>query len=116
MSVIDFQGGNLDGQSGYYEGFGGGAPAPEAAPVAAEEPGAGGGQEDESAIFRRMLEDARSLLAADSLSEANKLLMEQATTLIQKIRASEEKEMDDAMSGKLSPGVLRKAGAAGGGY
>ena len=106
MSVVNFEGGPLDGQSGLYppdEGAGGPPPEEASAP------------EDESSLFTQMLSSARTLLSSGSLSEQNKLLMEQATTLIQKIKASEEKEMNDAMSGKMSPGVLRKV-AGGGGY
>jgi hypothetical protein len=93
-----FVGGPMDGQ---------GIPAgPEAAP---EE------ELSEGERFKRLLSDIRALLMSNELSEQNTLQLSKAETLIQQIKASEEKEQDAAMSGKLSPGILRKA-AGGGGY
>lgn len=103
MSVAEFEGGPLHGRGALYE-------------EQAEEPAAEGGDADEGALFQQILQAARSLLSMDSLSEQNKLLLEQATTMVQKVKASEEKEMNDAMSGKLSPGVLRKAASGGSSY
>ena len=95
MSSIAFTGGPLDGMSGMDPA----APLPEEAP-----------EESEGEIFKRVLSDVRALLSLDTVSEQNKLLLEKATTLIQQIKASEEKDMDSAMGGKLNPGVLRKLG------
>jgi hypothetical protein len=78
-------------------------------------PPAGGG--DESAMFRSVMDSIRSLLSMDTLSEQNKLALEKASTLIQQIKASEEKDGEAAMTGKLSPGIMRKLGnGSGPGY
>jgi hypothetical protein len=81
-----------------------------AGPEAAPEEGLSEGER-----FKRLLSDIRALLMSNELSEQNTLQLSKAETLIQQIKASEEKEQDAAMGGKLSPGILRKA-AGGGGY
>ena len=97
MSAINFEGGPLAGMS----------MSDPANPIEEEAPA-----ESEGELFKRVLSDVRALLSLESVSEQNKLLLEQASTLIQKIKASEEKDMDSAMGGKLNPGVLRKLGGA----
>ena len=116
--MYEFNGGGMNGERAFFEA---GtpppvedAPAAEAAPAPGGAAPEGGGAEDEQGMLSSLLMSARQVLNMGTLSEQNKLLIEQATTLIQKVMASEEKEMNDAMSGKLSPGILRKA--AGGGY
>ena len=128
---IQFQGGPLDGQgtmtdeemadidprmAGPTAGMGessmpgvmpGGPPPPGAPP-------AGGG--DEAAMFRSVMDSIRNLLSMDSLSEQNKLALEKASTLIQQIKASEEKDEEAAMTGKLNPSVMRRLGSSGPGY
>jgi hypothetical protein len=85
-------------------------------------PDAGGGMEapaddlSEGDRFKRLLSDIRALLASNELSEQNTLQLSKAETLIQTIKASEEKEQDAAMNGKLSPGILRKVGGGGSSY
>jgi len=89
---------------------GGEAPAGDPAAMMA----GGAPAESEGEIFRRILSDARALLELGTVSEQNKLLLEKATTLIQTIKASEEKDDEKAMGGALTPGVLRKLGGGGG--
>ena len=92
-----FEGGPLDGQMGA---------DPNAAPP--EAPAEGEGE-----LLKRILADVRALLQAESLTEQNKLAVSKAETLFQQVLASEEKEQDAAMGGKLSPGILRKLGGGG---
>ncbi len=72
-----------------------------------------GGEEDEAAKLDSLLQNAIGLAQAGSLSEQNKLKIQKVMTLIQEIRADEEKEMDGAMKGAMTPGLLRKANAGG---
>lgn len=112
-----FSGGPLDGMLGYAPGID--PPAEELAAGAAGPPGAptGGqpqGEEDLSpqARFDRLISDARSLASSDGeFSEQDKLIIEKVTTLIQQLRAGREKDEQQAMMGKLTPGssVMRKA-------
>lgn len=124
-----FHGGPLDGQVGYQQGL---DPPPEdlaAAAVQGPDAGAGppaggdpmaalmaGGQGEgpsegepglsASAKFDRILADARELASSDgNFSEADKLILEQITTLLQKLKASNEKQVGQAMAGKMSPAV-----------
>jgi hypothetical protein len=104
---IEFSGGPLAGQGMMTEeemgGMDPGMPpgAEEAAPA-----------EDEGAMFVSLLETIRGLLSLGTLSEQNKLNLEKASTLVQQIKASEEKDEEAAMSGKLNPGVMRKLGGS----
>jgi hypothetical protein len=92
-----FQGGPLDGQSGYAPGL---DPAPDQ-----------GGGEDPASKFDRILADARELAASDgNFSEADKLVLEQITTLLQKLKAQNEKDQQTALSGKMSPAVGKAYG------
>ena len=81
---------------------------PNSAPMPEEAP-----EQSEGELFKRVLSDVRSLLSMDSVSEQNKLLLEKATTLIQQIKASVEKDQDAALGGKMNPGILRKLGGGG---
>lgn len=66
----------------------------------------GGG--DVSSMLKDMLEIARGYIEQED-DEQNKLTMEKITTLIQQVLASEEKELQDAMGGKMSPKLLSRA-------
>lgn len=81
-------------------------------PVPSAAPESGGG--DEASMFRSLLENIRGLLAMDTLSEKNKLALEKASTLVQQIKADEEKDEEAAMTGKINPTVMRKLGGSGG--
>lgn len=81
--------------------------------------GAGGGapmgdgpQEDPKGeaidLIRQALELVRQY-AAQEESEMGTLDAEKITTLLQQILANEEKELEDAMTGKASPKMLRSA-------
>jgi len=98
-------GGGLEALLG---GGGGGAPPPGGAPGAPPpaEQDAGGGEVSD--MLKEMLEIARGYLDQEQ-DEQNKLTMEQVTTLIQKVLAAEEKELQDAMGGKMSPKLLSRA-------
>jgi len=121
---IQFQGGPLAGRGMMTEeemGPEAGMPPPGAA--AGPPPAPGGGDQDEAAMFSSLLDTIRQLLGAGTLSEQNKLALEKASTLVQQIKASEEKDEEAAMTGKLNPGIMRKmaggaapAGGPGGGY
>ena len=64
----------------------------------------------------RMLSDAL-ILADGDLSEQNKLAIQQVMTLVQKIKAGEEKDSEQMLQGKLSPSMMRRASqTANGGY
>ena len=115
-------GGPLSGQAGYQEGvdppeadprthgaenmpigdpaaamMGGGAPMP----------GAGGEEQlGEAQRFDRVISDLLQL-SGGANSEQNKLLMQKAMTLVQQIKAAEEKESEQAMSGRPSPRMLQ---------
>ena len=103
MSDVFFGGGPLDGS---VAPGGGGPPMP-----AGEDAAAG---ESESELFSRILADARALLSLSTVSEQNKLLLSKAESLLQQVKANEEKDDEAAMGGKLTPGVLRKLGGGGG--
>lgn len=113
-----FQGGPLGGMLGYAEGID--PPAEQLAAGAMGPPGgpppgpATQGEEDLSpeARFDRLINDARALASSDGeFSEQDKLIIEKVSTLIQQLRAGREKDEQQAMMGKLTPGssVLRKA-------
>lgn len=78
-------------------GGGGGAPAP---------PQEGGG--DVTTMLQDMLALAGEYLAQEE-TETNKLTMQKVTTMIQQILAEEEKELQGAMQGKMSPALLQKS-------
>jgi hypothetical protein len=92
---IMFEGGPLAGQS---------APDP-AAPPMEEAP-----EESPGEIFKNMLASIRQLLQSDEYDPKQKMALSKAETLLAGVEAQEQKERDDAMGGKLSPGILRKLG------
>jgi hypothetical protein len=97
LSSIAFSGGPLDGMSGPDPA------APEAAPQ--EESGAD--------LFKSTLSSVRQLLMSEEFDEKQKLALSKAESLLKQVKAQEEKEQNDAMGGKLSPGILRKLGSGG---
>ena len=96
-----FRGGPMDGTAVFDPAVDERGPAPEQ----------GGGDEDEAAKLDRMLQDALGLAQGGTLSEQDKLKIQKVLTIIQEIKAAEEKEMDGAMKGAMTPGLLRKANA-----
>lgn len=96
-----FQGGPLGGMAGFAPGM---DPPPEQ--LAASADGGDGSSLDAAGKFDRILADARELAASDgNFSEADKLILEQVTSLLQKLKASGEKNQQQAISGKMSPAV-----------
>ena len=122
MSPV-FNGGPLDGQIGYSQqagdpppevlaarGMGGGPTGDTEGPA---DPGAG--DIPASQKFDRILSDARALAASDGqFSEEDKLILEQITTLLQRLKAKGEKDVSAAMSGRMSPAVGKAYAGAGG--
>jgi hypothetical protein len=98
LSSIAFSGGPLDGMSGPDPA----APSPEEAPV-----------ESGADLFKSTLSSVRQLLMSEEFDEKQKLALSKAESLLQQVKAQEEKEQNDAMGGKLSPGILRKLGSGG---
>ena len=94
MSNMAFLGGPLDGHVTEPE-----APMEEAP------------EEDAGAIFKAVLADIRMLLQSPDFSEQQRLELSKAESLLQKVKAQEEKEQEQAMSGKFSPGIIRKLGS-----
>lgn len=94
MSSIAFQGGPLDGMS---------APDPAAPPM----------EEAEAPDLKTLLADLRAFLQSDEYDAKQKLSISKAESLLAAVEAQEQKEQEDAMGGKLSPGILRKLGGGG---
>lgn len=124
-----FSGGPLDGMMQYRPGAGDptpdeiagmmgggdqGGPAPMGDPAAA----AGGPPDDLSpgARFDRIHSDVRALLTGDDgeFSEQDKLIVSKVETLLSGFKAGREKESDQAMQGKLSPGLMKRSYSGGG--
>jgi hypothetical protein len=53
---------------------------------------------------------------SDEFDEKQKMALSKAESLLQQVKMQEEKEKQDAMGGKLSPGILSKLGGGGGSY
>jgi hypothetical protein len=96
VSSIAFSGGPLDGMSG---------PDPDAPPMEEQAPEQSGGD-----LFKSVLADVRNLLMSEEFDEKQKMALSKAESLLQQVKMQEEKEQQDAMGGKLSPGILRKLG------
>ena len=114
-----FSGGPLDGMLGYSQEAG--DPPPDVLAQMAMQGGpqgqGGGGQEElpASAKFDRILTDARALAASDGeFSEEDKLILEQITSLLQKLKAKGEKDVQAAIGGRMSPAVGKAYAGAGG--
>jgi len=103
--VPQFIGGPLDGQLGYAEGI-----DPPASELAAS---AAGEEEDlpPNEKFDTALRFFRELASSDGdFTEEDKLLLEQITTLAQKLKAKGEKDSMTALNGKMSPAVGKAYG------
>lgn len=110
MSPV-FSGGPLDQMVGYSQEAG--DPPPEV--LAARPQEEGGGDMPASQKFDRILSDARALAATDGeFSEEDKLILEQITTLLQRLKAKGEKDVSTAISGRMSPAVGKAYAGAGG--
>ena len=57
----------------------------------------------------RIISDARAAIDEDGVDEQERLLFEQLTTLVQKIRATREKEHQAALGGGPATNFLRRA-------
>ncbi len=65
--------------------------------------------QNEQQLFDQVLSGIRGLLGARSLSQSSTLLVSKAETLLQQVKAAEEKEQQGALQGKLSPGLMQRA-------
>lgn len=87
-----------------------GAPPVDMGAAAADpaDPSGNGGpdQQGEAQLFEGVLAGLRQLLAGGSLSQSSTLLLSKAETLLQQIKAAEEK---DAGQQKMTPELLRRA-------
>ena len=76
---------------------------PEEAPMG---PSPAQGAPELEQLLASILSTARTYLDLEQDAE-DRLLMEQATTLIERLRAKAQKERDGLLQGKISPGALR---------
>lgn len=116
-----FQGGPQDGQTSIDPGLGdptieqmlsgGGGLG------AAVGPPEGSDDLSPSARFDRIHSDVRTLLTEDDgqFSDQDKLIVSKVETLLSGFKAGREKEQEQAMQGKLSPGLMGRASAGSGG-
>jgi hypothetical protein len=92
----------------------GGAPPGAPPPGGAPDPGAEGTPQDDANLseadrITRVLSDLMILSGRDSsYSEQDKAQTQQAMSLLQKIKAAEEKMHNDALGGKIAPQLLQK--------
>ncbi len=88
-------------------------------PPGQDAPMEGGEQESLSpaARFDRIHTDVRALLTEDDgeFSEQDKLIVSKVETLLSGFKAGREKETEQGLQGKMSPGLMRRA-AGGPGY
>jgi len=69
---------------------------------------------DEGAKLDRVISDLLALAGGGTLTEQSKSKIQKAMTVVQDIKAAEEKESQDMMGGKMSPRLMSKAyGGAG---
>ena len=100
------------------EMMGGGMPPgmpPEMGMMGEFPPGMGGPPPQESGADPELLQQILDLFDSyrqNQQSQQNLLMAEKARTLVQQILASEEKEMDGMLQGKLSPGAIRRMAGA----
>lgn len=96
---------------------GAGAPPQPDGSAAPPDTGAGTGNVDqalsEGQRLDRILSDMLAVAGGTDLSEQDKASIQQAMSLVQRIKASEEKQTNDALGGKVSPQLLQKAYAGG---
>jgi hypothetical protein len=114
---LDLQG-LMQGMSGGGPGGPPGGPPPGGPPP---DPGAEGTPQDDASMsesdrITRVLSDLMILSSKDSsYSEQDKAQTQQAMSLLQKIKAAEEKMTNDALGGKIAPQLLQKQFAGAGG-
>lgn len=108
-----FQGGPMDGQLGYSQEMGDPPAEVLAAPRQPEaEMGEAEGAGDK---FKTVMRLAREMASSDGdFSEEDKLIIEQVTTLLQKLAAKGEKDVTAALGGRMSPAVGKAYAGAGG--
>jgi hypothetical protein len=70
---------------------------------------------DEVGKFNSFMAGIRSWMERDLDSEQSRLRAEKARTLLQEVKAADEKETEQAMTGKASPRMMRRAYSGGGG-
>lgn len=118
-----FKGGPLDGQIGYGPGvdppveelFGPGGPPPSGGLPPGGSP-EGGDDLPPTARFDRIIRDVRALLTVDGeWSQQDKLKISKVESFLQELLAGREREEEQALQGKLSPGVMKRAYQAGSG-
>jgi hypothetical protein len=103
-------GGPLDGKAYFDPALDPGAPPSDVGPPAPEE---SSGRMDWAAMpeakhFMTLLDGARALIPKID-SEQDRLMLEKVTTMLQQIKASEEKEQEGMLQGKASPRQMRRA-------
>lgn len=106
MSAISFIGGPADGRtSGGPDQSGGLAALLGGAPGSSPAPDAGGSA---TAILKRLVQDIHAAIPQmDDPQDAQELM--KCLSAVQGIIANEQKEKDQAMQGKMSPRMMRKA-------
>jgi hypothetical protein len=85
----------------------GGAP-PMGPPPMGPPPAPEGGGESTTDILEQMIELSKLYIETDE-DEEDKLTMTKVLQILQKYLADEQKEAQDAMSGKLSPKIMARA-------
>jgi len=120
LDHADQQGG-LDVQ-GLMQGMGIGPPGPPGGPPGGPpDPAAEGTPQDDASLSEsdrvdRILSDLMILSSKDSAwSEQDKAASQNAMSILQKIKANEEKMHNDALGGKIAPQLLQKQFAGAGG-
>lgn len=89
--------------------MGGGAPGAPAGPAPAPEQD----DLDEESHVEEALNHLGMALSRPSMSQAERLILEQATTILQKLLAGREKETEQAMGGSGATRVLARQGMTG---
>lgn len=111
-----FHGGPLDGQPVNDDTLGQASAQGLLAPDDADSGASDEAQLGESEALDRIIQLMLKLAGGGTLSEQNKSKIQSAMSAVQQIKASEEREGEQAMTGKLSPRLLAQqyAGGAGG--
>lgn len=110
-----FQGGPMDGMLGYSQEMGDPPAEVLAAPRQPEGEMMGGEGEGAGDKFKTVMRLAREMASSDGdFSEEDKLIIEQVTTLLQKLAAKGEKDVTAALGGRMSPAVGKAYAGAGG--
>jgi hypothetical protein len=112
MSIMDYLGGGAPGEAPPDMGAGGQPPVDIGMPPEAAPPG-GGEESGPVEVLKQALDMVKQAISAEP-DEQDKLTLEQATTLIQKVLANNEKLADQAIGAGPGARFLRKAqGGAG---